>query len=277
MAVTRKLIKSNSDKAYVYIRVSTKKQSNTMAGHTSLEIQKEECVKKAKEMGFKDNNITVFEDVMSAKNLDKQKGFNKMMRLLENGDTVLFYSTSRMSRNVRQALTALYKIEDRGADYYFVQENLSSKGNASQKLTLHNMLASAQYERELLGERIKASVEKRRKMGSHMGKAPYGYQHKRLEDGKLILVEVPSEQNVLTLIKNLANNRGDAFSTKDLRDALSNDEDEMTDDSDSDNNNSDDHVSYSEISKKLNEDGYKRRNNKPWTASAVRYFYLKSS
>lgn len=249
-------------KAYIYLRVSTKGQGNIMTGHTSL--------KQAEIKGYKKEEVEVIEEMTSGKDMSKMREFQKIYKKIGRGDIVFFYSVSRFSRNIRQALMYLYQIEEKGGKYYFCVEALSSGGNASNRLTLHNMLASAQYEREILGERVRASIQKRRKMGSHLGKPPFGFRHHRTVEGRLDLQPDTKEQFILNFIRKSLSSSTDVFDTFSLLKALPSLEN---------NNNSDIDMSnqelntYKTVSEYLNNNGFSRRNNKPWTPSSVRYYH----
>lgn len=261
-------------KAYIYLRVSTKGQGNIMTGHTSLEVQKDECLKKAEEKGYREGEVTVIEEMTSGKDMSKMREFQKMYKKIGRGDMVFFYSVSRFSRNIRQALMYLYQIEEKGGKYYFCVEGLSSGGNASNRLTLHNMLASSQYEREILGERVKASIEKRRKMGSHLGRAPFGFRHNRTEQGRLDLEPDMKEQYVLNFIrKSLSPTSPDVFDTFSLLKALPSDNDNDNDSNLEIDMSGKELNTYKAVAEYLNKNGYTRRQNKSWTPSSVRYYH----
>lgn len=267
-----KVSKNNTESVcYIYCRVSSKAQNNIAQGHTSLEVQREKCVEKARELGYADDDIQIFEEVMSARNMDKMLEFNRMMRKIGHSDMVLFYSTNRFSRNIMQALSMLHKITQKKAKYLFVTENLGSNSTAAQRLSLHTLLASAEYESGLLGERVKSSIAKRRQMGSHIGKVPYGYRHHRLPSGKLILEKKDEEQKVLELIDDLMASK--TFDTTDMVDALNEIDSQATTDVVPTKEST--IYKYSTIADELNERGYTMRGCKPWTGSSVRYHYNK--
>lgn len=269
--IPRELIRK---RLFIYARVSTKGQGLKNMGHTSLDVQKDVCLKKGLENGFKQGDVFFFEDTFSAKDITKMPQFNKMLRQLQRGDTVYFYAVSRFSRDVEQGIKCLAELRKKGVSYYFCSEGLSSGGSASSRMTINTMLVTAQFEREQLGERIQASIKKRREMGSHLGRAPFGYRHKRCEDGKLILEMDVNEQKALEYAKKkikVTPSKKDVFDLSDLMDNIDDSDDEKKPRKGAKKavNN------YGIIAKELNDQGYTLRSGKPWTASSLRYHLYK--
>lgn len=52
----------------------------------------------------------------------KRKEWNKLLRRVESGDTIIFDSVSRMSRNSKEGITDYFLLYDRGIDLIFLKE-----------------------------------------------------------------------------------------------------------------------------------------------------------
>jgi len=92
---------------YGYVRVSTEKQS----------------------INRQINNIKIFcsdaviiSEKYSGAAFDKRKEWNKLYRLVKSGDTIIFDSVSRMSRNAEEGFTAYQELYNRGVNLVFLKE-----------------------------------------------------------------------------------------------------------------------------------------------------------
>lgn len=87
---------------------------------------------------------------------------------------LLVYSIDRFSRNIQSCDTFITLIERNNINLKCVKENI----NLSTALGKHNfrhVVSLAQYESELIGERIKNNIRYKRQNNLHIGQAPYGF------------------------------------------------------------------------------------------------------
>ena len=91
-------VKSKLNKqCVIYCRVSSYQQSKYLEGHTSLETQLLVCTEYANKHNYNVKNV--YQDICSGRNMKKQYNLKKLIRNIEEGDTLIFYEASRFSRN----------------------------------------------------------------------------------------------------------------------------------------------------------------------------------
>ena len=98
-------------------------------------------------------------------------------------DVIVFYKLDRLTRSIRDFGELFDELDRHGVSIVSVSESLQTH-TANGKLFLNMLLAFAQFEREIAGERIrdKIAASKRRGMWTG-GHVPFGY---RAVDGKLV-------------------------------------------------------------------------------------------
>lgn len=94
-------------KVYGYCRISTKKQSidrqvrNILALYPDADIRKE---------------------VYTGTKLEGRKEFNKILNNIKEGDTIVFDSVSRMSRDAEEGFTLYQELYNKGVELIFIKE-----------------------------------------------------------------------------------------------------------------------------------------------------------
>ena len=69
------------------------------------------------------------------------------------------------------------------------------------KIDFIQKIIEAQRESEMIGKRVRTSIEHKRQRGDYIGRAPFGYNLFRLETGQVIKVTNVVEQVALAMIK----------------------------------------------------------------------------
>ena len=195
-------------KCIIYTRISCK-NNNSFYNCSSLDSQLETCRKFAEQ-----NNFTISDeisDIKSAFNDRKKSQYSKMLRSIYRNKwgeneikAIIVCDVSRFSRNLRQGLTDLYKLENKGITIYAVDQNCrwgpSYTTTRTQKIRFRNYLIQAEDESETKSLRQKRSYKYRKARGEYIGKAPYGYKTIRSKDKKRLLTENNQEQKILKII-----------------------------------------------------------------------------
>ncbi|CDK97864.1 Resolvase [Magnetospirillum gryphiswaldense MSR-1 v2] len=118
----------------------------------------------------------------------ERPGLRRLLADIETGlvDVVVVYKIDRLSRSLMD-FSKLVEVFDRN-DVTFVSITQSFNTTTSMgRLTLNILLSFAQFEREVIGERVRDKVAASRRKGIWMGgPVPFGY---RCADRKLLVVE----------------------------------------------------------------------------------------
>lgn len=102
-------------------------------------------------------------------------------------DVIVVYKIDRLSRSMLDFLNLVELFERHGVTFVSVTQSFNTK-DAMGRMALNILITFAQFERELIGERIRDKVAASRKKGIWMGGwTPLGYE---VRDRKLIIHEV---------------------------------------------------------------------------------------
>ena len=118
-----------------------------------------------------------------------------LQRLLEDitagrVDTIVVYKIDRLTRSLADFAKIVEILDARGASFVLVTQQFNTTTSMG-RLTLNVLLSFAQFEREVIGERIRDKIAASKKKGMWMGGVPpLGY---RARDRKLVIVESEAE------------------------------------------------------------------------------------
>jgi site-specific DNA recombinase len=99
-------------------------------------------------------------------------------------DVIVVYKIDRLSRSMLDFLNLVELFENYGVTFVSVTQSFNTK-DAMGRMALNILVTFAQFERELIGERIRDKVAASRKRGKWMGGwAPLGYE---VRDRKLLI------------------------------------------------------------------------------------------
>ncbi|MDR6657591.1 DNA invertase Pin-like site-specific DNA recombinase [Tardiphaga robiniae] len=106
-------------------------------------------------------------------------------------DVIVVYKIDRLSRSMLDFLNLVELFERHGATFVSVTQSFNTK-DAMGRMALNILVTFAQFERELIGERIRDKVAASRKRGKWMGGwTPLGYE---VRDRKLLIHEPDAER-----------------------------------------------------------------------------------
>src|SRR5690348_5644680 len=105
-------------------------------------------------------------------------------------DTIVVYKIDRLTRSLADFAKIVEILDTMGASFVSVTQQFNTTTSMG-RLTLNVLLSFAQFEREVIGERIRDKIAASKKKGMWMGGVPpLGY---RAQAGKLIIVESEAE------------------------------------------------------------------------------------
>src|ERR1700731_1439905 len=105
-------------------------------------------------------------------------------------DIVVVYKVDRLTRSLADFAKIVEIFDAKGASFVSVTQQFNTTTSMG-RLTLNVLLSFAQFEREVIGERIRDKIAASKKKGMWMGGVPpLGY---RAQDGKLIIVDSEAE------------------------------------------------------------------------------------
>ena len=106
-------------------------------------------------------------------------------------DVILVYKIDRLSRSMLDFLKLVETFERHGVTFVSITQSFNTT-NSMGRLTLNVLLSFAQFEREVIGERIRDKVAASRKKGMWMGGwTPLGYE---VRDRKLVIHKADAER-----------------------------------------------------------------------------------
>ena len=105
-------------------------------------------------------------------------------------DTVVVYKIDRLTRSLADFAKIVEILDQRSASFVSVTQQFNTTTSMG-RLTLNVLLSFAQFEREVIGERIRDKIAASKKKGMWMGGVPpLGY---RVEDRKLVIIDSEAE------------------------------------------------------------------------------------
>ena len=150
----------------IYTRVSTVEQ---VEEGVSLDAQEENCRAILRVYGHAYLK-TITDRGISGKNLTARPGIQEVLTLASTGQIggIIATKLDRVSRSLADLLMILQVLEKHQVGLHLLAEHISTEG-ASGKLMIHILGAMAQWEREVIGERVKAAAAKQKADGFFTG------------------------------------------------------------------------------------------------------------
>jgi DNA invertase Pin-like site-specific DNA recombinase len=145
---------------YGYIRISTDKQTTD---NQRFEIQNFT----AKKAVIVDEWIE--ETISSTKKLEVRK-FGALLQRMQKGDVLFVSELSRLGRNLMQIMKILHDCMEKDIMVYTIKENYELGNNINSKVLAFAFGLSAEIERNLISQRTKESLARRKAEGQILGR-----------------------------------------------------------------------------------------------------------
>jgi DNA invertase Pin-like site-specific DNA recombinase len=151
---SRYFISEGAAMKYGYARVSTSKQD--------YDIQ----VEQLKAAGCE----RIFAEKTSAKSTDGRREFQRLMKALNPGDTVVVTKLDRLARSSRDLLNILHQLKEGCCGFVSLGETWCDTTSEIGQLVITIMGGIAQFERSLILSRTEAGIAKARAQGKKFGR-----------------------------------------------------------------------------------------------------------
>lgn len=166
----------------IYTRVSTQQQMEN--DYNSLESQQEKCRAYCELKKY--TVYSVYEDGGFSGGNTERPELQRMLQNIQEGkiNCVVIYKMDRLSRNMPDFYKLLELFEEHGASIISVTENIDTSHSMG-RLLQNMQMSFAQYEREIIADRIRDKMRLRASKGMWNGRrTPYGYKN---VDKKLVI------------------------------------------------------------------------------------------
>jgi DNA invertase Pin-like site-specific DNA recombinase len=198
-----------------YVRVSTDTQAED---GQSLEVQRRQLEGWAMQRGATLDGVHVEAGVSGSVPFHERTEGAKLWQVGQKGDTVVAAKLDRMFRSASDCLAVVEAFKARGVSLFLLDLNGGADdvfGNGIARLFLTIVSAFAEFERDRIGERIRATKRQQRGRREYLGGiTPFGYV--KSPDSRS-LIEDPAQQAAIRRIHEL---RSEGFSGYKISDAL---------------------------------------------------------
>jgi len=167
---------------FIYLRTSTKNQSN------GIETQTHAILQHLENLGHTDENsrFVYYEDEGVSGAKENRKGLGEMMDAIETlrhpgtgaMPTVVTYSFSRIARSLKHLISFTDHFRRIGVNMVSVKENINTTTKEG-RLMLNIMGAIGEFERELIADRVKDGLANAKANGVKIGPKKK-YEHKAI-------------------------------------------------------------------------------------------------
>lgn len=128
--------------------------------------------------------VRVYEEKASGAKADRPE----LMRLLDNarkGDAVVVWKLDRLARSLRQLIDTAVLLNERGVELLSLTENINTT-TPTGKLTFHLFAALAEFERDILRQRVYAGLAAARRRG-RVGGRPKALNESDMKKARALL------------------------------------------------------------------------------------------
>ena len=188
-------------KAIGYVRVSTDEQE------ISVRAQQVELNTWCDKQGIELLAIYVDSGVSGAADLERCEGLLQAIDATEGADLLLVTKRDRLGRDVIKS-AMVERLVQRNRAAVMATDGMGNGSTAEQELFRVMLDAFAQYERRIIGRRIRKALAQLKREGVMLGGEALGWQRigERDEDGRLVVVSIEGETRSLERVKALRSN-----------------------------------------------------------------------
>src|SRR5271166_1415973 len=194
---TRQAVAAPKPRLFGYVRVSTDSQAED--GH-SLDVQRRQLEGWAMQRSQQLEQVIVEPGISGSIPFNERPEGGKLWGDLRKGDTLVAAKLDRMFRSASDCLAVVEAFKSRGVSLFLLDLNGGAddvSGNGIARLFLTIVSAFAEFERDRIGERIRASKRRLKESGTFSGGVvPFGFTIGPNRQ----LVPVPEQQQAIKRI-----------------------------------------------------------------------------
>jgi DNA invertase Pin-like site-specific DNA recombinase len=165
-------------RAIGYIRVSTEDQAKE---GISLDAQ-EAKIRSWAELNNAHETFIFRDEGLSGKRSDNRQGLQSAIDSVGNGDALIVYSLSRLSRSTKDTLVLSEMLLKKEADLVSLSEKIDTT-TAAGKMVFRLLAVLNEFERDQISDRTRFALAHKKIKREWVGRIPFGY---RVEDNHLI-------------------------------------------------------------------------------------------
>ena len=153
---------------YAYLRVSTDKQET--------ENQKYEILRYANDRKL--GNVEILEETVSGRKSWKERQLGKLVEKIQKGDILIVTELSRLGRSMLEIMEILSILLRKGTEIHIVKSNQVLKDDLQSKVFAMAFSIAAEIERELISQRTREALQRRKAEGKPLGRPRGSYSSK---------------------------------------------------------------------------------------------------
>lgn len=157
-------------KIYGYLRVSTEKQD--------LEGNKKDIQNLCIELKYNPLNIIWIEESVTGTKHWKDRKLNLIVERVKKGDIILMSEISRISRKFLDIIEFFSVVQQKETELYFTKSDFKIDNSIQSNALVFAYSISAQLERELISQRTKTALAKRKADGQKLGRPKGSFKSK---------------------------------------------------------------------------------------------------
>jgi len=190
-----------------YLRVSTDQQVESGLG---LDAQRAACENHAKKMGLEVAQFFSDEGLSGALSHEDRPGLTSAINILKKTDILVIAKRDRLGRDPDDIGDITRTIKRKGARIISAAGEGTEQDDSASKFMRRVLDGAAEYERNIISDRIKDALKVKKDRGERVGHIPFGY---KLAENNVNLEQNEVECNIINNMKEL---RAKGLSIRDI-------------------------------------------------------------